>query len=288
MKTLLCGVVMASVMLIFSGYTVVMKGAISHGSNPLVLGLLRECLALCVLLPYAYARERGRGADAKFWIAKEDVGAFMVLGLLMIWCVQLLSAMALNFITASQYALFSPSVPVFCLLVAWLSNQEVFHRRLASSWLKSFAIVVTLCGAVFIALMNYSPGAGKAKNPLIGFAYLLVNKIAVGAYPVHQKALLQKYPSHTVVAWGYAAGALLTLMSAATCATDAEAWAVSPSGWAAVFYSAFLSSALNYLLMAWVNKSVSPLFVMGACAAAPAAAERGGVGSLDFCEARPR
>jgi drug/metabolite transporter (DMT)-like permease len=250
-------------MTIFSGYTVLMKGAISHGSNPLVLGLLRECLALCVLLPYAYVRERRRGAEGRFWVAKDDIGAFMVLGLLMIWCVQLLSALSLNFITASQYALFSPSVPVFCLLVSWLSNNENFHRRLVSSWLKATAIVVTLGGALFIALMNYSPKA-SAKNPLLGFAYLLVNKIAVGAYPVHQKALLQKYPSHVVVAWGYAAGAVLTLMSAATGATDAEAWVVAPSGWAAVVYSALLSSALNYLLMAWVNKLASPLFVMGA------------------------
>ena len=260
--TLLCAAVMATVMFIFSGYTVLMKGAISHGSNPLVLGLLRECLALCVLLPYAYLRELGRGDGGKFWVAKDDVGSFMILGLLMIWCVQLLSALSLNFISASQYALFSPSVPVFCLLVSWLGGTEVFHRRLASSWLKTLAIVVTLGGAVFIAAMNYSP-KGNAKSPLIGFAYLLVNKMAVGAYPVFQKTLLAKYPSHVVVAWGYAAGALLTLMSAATCATDAEAWAVAPSGWAAVVYSALLSSALNYLLMAWVNKSVSPLFVMG-------------------------
>lgn len=274
--TLLCAAVMALVMTIFSGYTVLMKGAISHGSNPLVLGLLRECLALCVLLPYAYVRERRRGAEGRFWVAKDDIGAFMVLGLLMIWCVQLLSALSLNFITASQYALFSPSVPVFCLLVSWLSNNENFHRRLVSSWLKATAIVVTLGGALFIALMNYSPKA-SAKNPLLGFAYLLVNKIAVGAYPVHQKALLQKYPSHVVVAWGYAAGAVLTLMSAATGATDAEAWVVAPSGWAAVVYSALLSSALNYLLMAWVNKLASPLFVMGAwrCAAPPFSPLRG-------------
>ena len=83
----------------------------------------------------------------------------------------------------------------------------------------------------------------------------------MGAYPVHQRALLRRYPSHVVVCWGYAAGAVLTLMSAATCATDASAWVVSPSGWGAIFYSALLSSALNYSLMAIVNKSVSPLFV---------------------------
>ena len=264
LTTLICAAVMATVMTIFSGYTVLMKGAISHGSNPLVLGLLRECLALCVLLPYAYLRELRLGDAGKFWVAKDDVGSFIVLGLLMIWCVQLLSALSLNFISASQYALFSPSVPVFCLLVSWLGGTEVFHRRLQSSWLKTFAIVVTLGGAVFIAGMNYSPKGAAAKSPLIGFAYLLVNKMAVGAYPVFQRSLLAKYPSHVVVAWGYAAGALLTLMSAATCATDAEAWAIAPSGWAAVVYSALLSSALNYLLMAWVNKSVSPLFVMGA------------------------
>lgn len=299
-RTVICGLVMSAVMTIFSGYTVLMKGAISHGSNPLVLGLLRECLALLVLMPYAYARERARGAQGQFWVAQTDIGAFMVLGLLMIWCVQLLSALALNFITASQYALFSPSVPVFCLLVSWLGGTEVLHRRLNSSWLKALAIVVTLGGAVFIAAMNYSP-KGTAKNPLIGFGYLLVNKVAVGAYPVFQKSLLAKYPSHVVVAWGCkltraiphphpnapaprtraphllhlvphqtdAAGAVLTLMSAATCATDAEAWAVAPSGWAAVIYSALLSSALNYLLMAWVNKLVSPLFVMGAAMQRP-------------------
>ena len=254
---------MVVVMLVFSGYTVLMRGAISHGSNPLVLGLLREVLALCLLLPYAYLRERGRPAP-NFWPRPADLGNFFILGLLMIWCVQLLSALALQFITAGQYSLFAPSVPVFCLLSAWSMGQETIDRSRASQ-LKLASVAITMVGAIIIAVTAYASSAGAAKNPMVGFVYLFVNKFAVGAYPVQQRVLLATYPIHTVVAWGYAAGALLTLMSAATCATDAAAWTVSGSGWAAIVYSAFLSSAANYLAMAWVNKRVSPLFVMALC-----------------------
>ena len=263
LSLLTSGGVMLVVMTVFAGYTVLMRGAISHGSNPLVLGLLREVLALSILLPFAWLKERGQAAP-NFWPRPADAGHFFILGLLMIWCVQLLSAMALQFITAGQYSLFAPSVPVFCLLTAWLMGQETIDRSWASK-LKVASVAVTLLGAVIISVTAYLSSSGGGRNPIVGFAYLLVNKAAVGAYPVQQRVLLAHYPIHTVVAWGYAAGALLTLMSAATCATDAAAWAVSDSGWAAILYSACLSSAFNYMAMAWVNKRVSPLFVMALC-----------------------
>jgi hypothetical protein len=46
-----------------------------------------------------------------------------------------------------------------------------------------------------------------------------------------------------------------------TCANTAADWNFTPISAAAIAYSAFLSSALNYFLLAWVNKRSSPLTV---------------------------
>lgn len=268
-NSLLPAAVMAVVMTFFSLYTVLMKKAMHDGSNPLVLALLRETIAVAALLPFAYALERRKpAAEFNFWPKPEDAGSFFLLGALMIWCVQLLSALSLNHISANSYALLAPSVPVFCLIVALICGYERFDRGSRASWLKLAAIGVTVFGAAFIAVsafVEHSTGkagpAAAGKNPVVGFLFLLVNKLAIGAYPNLERFLFKKYPTHVVVSWGYATGAILSFMSTVTCATSAADWKVSGSGWGAVIYSALISSALNYQLMAWVNKRSSPVTV---------------------------
>lgn len=264
MACALPALVMVVVMTIFSLYTVLVAHSIADGTNALVLAFLREVVAVSALVPYAYITERRKGALGKFWPARADVGEFVILGAAMVWAVQLLSALSLKHISATTYALLAPSVPVFTLIVSLVAGIEHFDRASRASWLKVAAIAITVSGALYIAVSAY---AGSAVQPaggtvIVGLLYLLTNKLAVGIYPILERALFARYATSVVVAWGYCSGAVLTFMSVATCVTDAAAWRVTPSGWGTILFAALFSSALNYSLMAWVNRRTSPLFVM--------------------------
>lgn len=266
---------------IFALYTVLTKQAISDGSNPLILAFLREIIATSVLMPASYllhrrrvaAAQRGSAtpaqlAELRFRPDREDMLSFIVLGLLMIYGVQLLSAMALVHITAANYALLAPSVPAITLSIALVTGYEHFRCRSRLSWMKVAAVLLTVAGAAYIAVgaflnAKHAPAAGGAfRSPLLGNLFLVVNKLCVGAYPVLEKRLLRKYDPIVIVAWGYFCGAVLTLLAVVPCAADPAAWTITRSGVIAVCFSGILTSALNYSIMNRVNKATSPVFVM--------------------------
>lgn len=79
---------------IFSGYTVLAKIALLGGTNPLVLAFLRELIALTVLLPAMVYSERRKPVELRRYVPSiEDSGNFMVLGAVMVYGVQLISAL---------------------------------------------------------------------------------------------------------------------------------------------------------------------------------------------------
>lgn len=250
---------------LFSLYTVLMKKALNEGTSPLVLALLRELLATAVLLPAAYINERRHEGNAsKFWPQKEDHTSFLLLGLAMIWGVQLLSALSLEHLSANTYALLAPTVPVICAAVAIATGYEPFSRASAASWAKIAAVGVSVLGAAWIAVGAYVGSPSKEKGSVVlGLALLVANKICVATYPVMEKRLMKKYRAFTIVAWGYATGAALVFLSVIPCALGSAAlWRIGPAGWTSICYSAFVTSAFNYALMAEINQRTSPLTVM--------------------------
>ena len=254
---------------IFSAYTVIVKAALNDGTSPLVLAFLREIIALLVLMPYAYIRARQTGA--RFWIAAEDWGWLVLLGFLMVWCVQLLSALALKAVSALNYALLAPSVPPLCLAASLLTGYEYFDRRSPDSWLKIAGIVIASVGTVVVAVSASGAAGSASASVVVGNVLLFVNKIGIALYPLVEKKLLSRYDAVSIVAWGYATGSALTLLSVipylvlgdATAASGARSpWAISPSGWLAIFFAGLFTSAFNYAAMIEVNKRCGPVLVM--------------------------
>lgn len=186
----------------------------------------------------------------------------------MIWGAQLMSALALVHITPGNYALFAPTVPVLTLSISLLTGYEYFNRHSWLSWVKVGSIAVTASGALYVAVdsfVNAPPSLdtdGRYRNPLLGNVLLMFNKCCVAIYPIIEKHLLQRYEPLVIVAWGYAMGAILMVMSVVPCAMNPAAWNISSSGVGAIIYSGLLSSAFNYTLMCWINKHTSPVMVM--------------------------
>ena len=248
---------------LFSLYTVLMKLALNEGTSPLVLAFLREVLATALLLPLAYAAEWRQGTPERFWPLEADYPSFVLLGLAMIWCVQLLSALSLEHLSANTYALLAPTVPVICCAAAIASGYEAFDRRSRASWAKVGAILVTVAGAFVIAVGAYLGSPGKEKgNVVLGLLLLMSNKVGVATYPIMEKRLMKRYRPFTIVAWGYANGAVLVLLSIVPCAMSTALWHIGPAGWTSICFSAFVTSAFNYALMAEINSRTSPVLVM--------------------------
>lgn len=79
---------------IFSTYTVLAKIALLGGTNPLVMAFLRELIAISVLFPAMLYSERRKSPEKRrYFPAYEDSGNFMVLGAVMVYGVQLISAL---------------------------------------------------------------------------------------------------------------------------------------------------------------------------------------------------
>jgi hypothetical protein len=115
---------------------------------------------------------------------------------------------------------------------------------------------------------------GKASTTvIIGNILLFGNKISIATYPIIEKKMIEKgYDPVSIVAWGYASGSALTLLGvipylvldagAAAASGAASPFNISGSGWLAICYAAFLTSAFNYAAMIWVNRRVGPVLVM--------------------------
>jgi drug/metabolite transporter (DMT)-like permease len=146
---------------VFSGYTVLTKTAIKSGASPTVLCFLRECVATCALLPAAYLTQRRTGG--RFWPAREHAGDFVILGSVMVYGVQMLSALAISRLSPINYALWAPLVPVATLFIALLTGYEYFHRGASSSWLKVAGIGVAVVGAIVVAT-GAAEHSGSAKE----------------------------------------------------------------------------------------------------------------------------
>jgi drug/metabolite transporter (DMT)-like permease len=252
---------------LFSLYTVLMKSALNEGTSPLVLALLRELLAVGVLMPCAYLNEwRHTGTTLGFWPEESDFKSFLFLGLAMIWGVQLLSALSLEHLSANTYALLAPSVPVLTAAISIATGYEYFNRKSVTSWMKIGAVFIAVLGALWIAVGAYVNSNAKDKgNTVLGLILLATNKVCVATYPVMEKRLMKKYRAFTIVAWGYTSGAVLVFMSVIPCTlADSKLWHIGPAGWTSICFSAFITSAFNYALMAEINKVTSPLTVMSA------------------------
>jgi drug/metabolite transporter (DMT)-like permease len=242
---------------IFSGYTVLAKIALSGGTNPLVLAFLREIIAASVLMSGMLYLERRKPLELRRYVpAIEDSGNFMVLGAVMVYGVQLISALALSRVTALNYSLFAPLVPILTTALALLVRMERFQKSSWASWLKICGILVAVAGAVVTAFgaVGHTSAGVSSSTVVVGNVLLILNKVCISVYPLLEKRLFARgYSPLFVVAWGYVTGSTLTLLAVVPCTLSTAAWTVPASGWIAILYAGCLSSGFNYAAMAWVK-----------------------------------
>lgn len=216
------------------GSTFAVTKEIIVGVPPLALAFVRVAIATLVLLPFAFVRARGAGADTSQlpWTA---VWAMGFIGVTLYYA---LFNFSLLYTSASQGALVQSCLPAMTALVAvlWLREHATFAR-----WA---GIALSVAG---VAVVFSGGSGGEARSAALGAFLMFLTSICWGFYTALAKKTAQ-LDAITVTTAVMGAGALLLLPIAALEVATQGMPRLSMAAWAGVLYLGAIASGAAYML----------------------------------------
>ncbi|WOH16310.1 hypothetical protein DCAR_0935861 [Daucus carota subsp. sativus] len=280
---------LALVQVLSGGYHVITKVALNVGVNQLVFCLLRDLIALSILAPVAFFKEKRIRPP----MTKRFLLLFLFLGFSGIFSNQLLFLIGLGYTNPTYAAAIQPSIPVFTFILAAIMGTETVNLLRTEGQLKVGGTLVCVFGAILMvmfrgpAVFGYKDAEFAAQSEIsargqpepagwfvyslsnfgldtwhLGVLCLIGNSMCMASYLATQAPLLAKYPaSISVTAYAYSFGVLFMVVTAFFMTNRSTDWNLTQSEILAVCYAGIVASALNYGLLTWCNKVVGPSLV---------------------------
>ncbi len=224
--------------------------ALGDGADPMIFALYREMLGSLAMYILVYI------SKLEIKVDRQDFRLFLFLGFCS-FCNVMGGVYALEFMSATNYAILQPFIPIVTTIISVLAKFEGLNVY------KILGIIIAVTGAVLIIVLgaeeeNNENDDEDQKNTLVGIIITLCSQVMFGCLLVFQKTLLVKYEPKVLTFVYYSIGGGITFFM---CICSASRFKESDMylnndtlSWLALSYAAVFATFVVYNAYAWVNR----------------------------------
>ena len=197
------------------------------------------------------------------------------------------TAVCLKYISATNYAIMQPVVPIYASLMSSYLGYEAFSLN------KVAGIVCSVTGAVLVEVMAFFNDSSSdddgngSRDAIIGNILLILQTLSMAALIVTQKKISSIYPPTLLTAFYYSVGSILTILCCLIGNYSSSQYRLCPSDpifnfsilynafeyifkslfmsrmegegdivWVALVYACLVATTFCYILLSWALKRV--------------------------------